>query len=450
MRREPILLATQLVLVSGILACVVLIAHRHPFRIDLTPEKRFTLSPHSKDVLARLQHDVTITAFYSSQDTGMRQDLADLLSLYADASPRVTTRLLDLDRSPGAAQQLDVHTYNTAAVTSGERRERVDLVVEELLTSAILRTTGMPPVPTWMVTGHGECNPTDDEGRGGFGQAVQALQADGFAVRVANGARIPATEGLVVLAGPTRDLTAAETEALEAFARGGGSLLVLIDPPTPRSVTALLAKFGIEPGDDVVVDEEGRLLGTDGLAARIAFLNQQLVPRAPEATAVLPIAQSLRLVDVAGVHADYLGVTPEATWADVDRRALSGGAPPGGTIAFRPDRDRRGPLPVAAFARVDAPGGRAGRLVVVGDTDFATNLHLGVLGNRDLLLAVAELAVRADPYTSSRPRAPSLSTFSTLALTAREATLLLWTSTLLPGALCTAVALVMLRRRRRA
>jgi ABC-type uncharacterized transport system involved in gliding motility auxiliary subunit len=77
-RRDPLLLATQLVLVSGILACVVLIAHRHPFRIDLTPEKRFTLSPHSKDVLARLQHDVTITAFYSSQDTGMRQDLADL------------------------------------------------------------------------------------------------------------------------------------------------------------------------------------------------------------------------------------------------------------------------------------------------------------------------------------------------------------------------------------
>jgi hypothetical protein len=165
---------------------------------------------------------------------------------------------------------------------------------------------------------------------------------------------------------------------------------------------------------------------------------------------VLPIAQSLRLVDVDGVHADYLGVTPEATWADVDRRTLSGGRLSGTAIAFRPDRDRRGPLPVAALARVDAPGGREGRLVVVGDTDFATNLHLGVLGNRDLLLAVAELAVRADPYTSSRPRAPSLSTFSTLALTAHEASLLLWTTTLIPGALCAGIALVMLGRRRRA
>ncbi len=446
MRREPILLAVQTVLVAGILACVVLIAQRHPLRLDFTPERRFTLSAHTKEVLARLQEDVTITAFYSSQDVGMRQDLSDLLALYADASHRVTTRLLDLDRSPGAAQQLGVRTYNTAVVSAGDRHERVDLVVEELVTSAILRTAGMPPVLTWMVTGHGECNPRDDEGRGGLGQGVHALEADGFDVRFAGGAAtVPEGTGLVVLAGPTRDVTDAEIDALTSFARKGGSLLVLVDPPTPRSLMTLLARFGIEPGNDVVVDEQGRLLGTDGLSARIAFLNDQLVPQAPEANAILPIAQSLRLIDVEGVEADYLGVTAEATWADVDRRALSGGA-----LQFRPDRDRHGPLPVAALARVHGSGGRDGRVVVVGDTDFATNLHIGVLGNRDLLVAVAELAVRPDAYTASRPRAASLSTFSTLALTAREASQVLWLSAFVPGALALATALATAVRRRRA
>ena len=145
----------------------------------------------------------------------------------------MTTRLLDLDRSPGAAQQLGVRTYNTAAVVAGERRERVDLVIEELLTSAILRTAGMPPVPTWMVTGHGECNPRDEEGRGGFGLAVQALVADGFDVRVAGGGRIEAAEGLVVLAGPTRDLTAAEAESLfEAPPTGCARALCMRERPT--------------------------------------------------------------------------------------------------------------------------------------------------------------------------------------------------------------------------
>jgi hypothetical protein len=439
-------LTVQVVLVTGILACVVLIAHRHPHRFDLTPEKRYTLSPHSRDVLSRLGADVTITAFHSSQDIGMRQDLVELLQLYADASPRVTTRLLDLDRSPGVAERLGVRTYNTAVVQSGERRERVDLVVEELLTSAVLRTAGMPPVPTWVVTGHGECDPREDEDRGGFGQAVRALEADGFDVRVVAGAAgLPAGDGLAVLAGPTRDLAAAETEALLAFARAGGSLLLLVDPPTPRSLVALLARVGVEPGDDLVIDEQGRLLGTDGLAARVAFLNQALVPRAPDANAILPIAQSLRVIEVAGVRADYLGVTPDTTWADVDRRALSGGA-----VQFRPDRDRGGPLPVAALARLDAGNGREGRVVVVGDADFATNLHLGVLGNRDLLLATAELAVRPDAYTASRPRAGSTSTFSTLALSANEARLVLWTAALVPALLSAAMALAMAARRRRA
>jgi ABC-type uncharacterized transport system involved in gliding motility auxiliary subunit len=445
MRREPWLLGIQTALVTGILFCLVLIAHRHPWRIDLTPEKRFTLSPHSRDVLARLTTDVGITAFYSSQDPGMRQELAELLALYRDASPRVTIRLLDLDRSPGAAERLGVRTYNTAVVTAGDRRERVDLVVEELLTSAVLRIAGRAPVPTYVVTGHGECNPRDEESRSGFGQAVQALVADGFDVHLlAGAAEIPANAGLVLLAGPTRDLAAAEIDALARFARRGGSLLVLVDPPPPRSVATLLARFGIELGNDIVVDEQGQLLGTDGLAARIAFMNEELVPQAPEATAVLPIAQTLRLVDAEGVRADYLAVTPETTWADVDRRALSGEA-----VRFRPEHDRRGPLPVATLARVGADPGRTGRLVVVGDADFATNLHLGVLGNRDLLLATAELAVRADAYTASRPRGTSLSSFSTLALTAREAAIVLWSATVLPATLSGSMALVMARRRRR-
>ena len=446
MRREPILLALQIALVTGILACVVLIAHRHVWRLDLTPEKRFTLSPHTRDVLARLDREVTITAFYSSQDPGMRQDLDNLLSLYGEASSRVRTRLLDLDRSPGSAHQLGVRTYNTAVVTAGDRHERVDLVVEEQLTSAVLRTAGMPPVATYVISGHGECNPRDDEGRGGLGLAMAALEADGFDVRgVGGAAHLPSAPALVVLAGPTRDLAAPEVDALATFARNGGAVLMLVDPPTPRSIVDLLAQFGVEPGQDIVVDEQGRLLGTDGLAARIGYLNQQLVPQAPDANAILPIAQSLRLVDTPGVQTDYLAVTTETSWADVDRRALTGDA-----LQFRPERDRRGPLPVGVLVRVTATDDREGRLVVIGDADFATNLHIGVLGNRDLLLAAAELAVRPDPYTASRPRPPSLSTFSTLALTTREARLVLWVAAILPAILSSMVALVMARRRRRA
>lgn len=446
MRRAPILLGVQTALVAGILTCVVLIAHRHPWRLDCTPEQRFTLSPHTRDVLARLQDDVTITAFYSSQEQGMREDMAQLLALYREASPRVQVHLLDLDRSPGAAERLGVRDYNVAAVQTGERRERVDLITEEWVSAAIQRVAGTPPVHTYFVLGHGECDPRDDDARGGAGDAARALAAGGFDVRVVEGAAaLPADAQLVVVAGPTRELAPAEVASLEAHVRRGGSLLVLADPPAPHALATLLARFGIELGDDLVVDEQGRLLGTDGLAARVAFLNQSLIPEAPDANAILPMAQSLRIVETPGAHAEYLGVTGETTWADVDRRPLAGAE-----THFRPERDRRGPLPVAALSLIARGDDPPGRLVVVGDADFATNLHLGVLGNRDFLLAAAELAARSDAYTGARPPVRPTRTFSSLALTAREARVILWSACLLPAMACALAALLTARRRRRA
>jgi len=93
-------------------------------------------------------------------------------------------------------------------------------------------------------------------------------------------------------------------------------------------------------------------------------------------------------------------------------------------------------------------GGREGRVVVIGDADFATNLHLGVLGNRDLLLTTAELVARADALAAARPAAAPGGTFSPLTLTAREARLVFWGVVVAPSAFMGAVALAMARRRR--
>jgi len=450
--RPALLVALQTAVVAAILACVLLLAARAPWRLDLTPERRFTISPHTREVLRRLagKGRIAITAFYSGQEAAIRREMADLLALYRDAAPWLEVRLLDLDRSPGAAERLGVRNYNVAVVEApapggGTRREQVPLVNEDTLTAALLETAGMPTMPLYFVLGHGEPDPRDEEGREGAGDAARALALDGFEVRpLAGAASIPGDAGLVVLAGPSRDLRPPEVEALAGFVRGGGRLLVLTDPGTPPSVRALLAGFGIEPGDDVVIDVQARLFGTDGLAARVAYLNQQIVPQLPEVEALLPVAQTLRLVDAPGVSADYLAVTSEGTWADVDRRALGGAVP-----AFRRGTDRAGPLPVAVLARIAGGDGREGRLGTIGDADFATNLHLGVLGNRDLLLLVADLVARDGAIAAPRrPPAPQ-GRFSALFLTAREARLVFWVSVAGPGTVLAAAAMVAARRRRR-
>jgi ABC-type uncharacterized transport system involved in gliding motility auxiliary subunit len=444
MTRRPALLVTlQTILVTGILGCLVALAALHPRRLDLTPERRFTLSPYTRTVLGRLGGDVRMTLFFSSQTGATRRETADLLALYRDAQPRIDVRQYDLDRSPGIAKRLGVTAYDTVVVEAGERRERVELVNEETLTAAILAVAGTPPVRTYFVLGHGEHDPRDDGERTGASEAARALASEGFRVDVLEGAAaVPADAGLVVLAGPTRDLRPAEAEALAAYVRGGGKAIFLCDPGTPPAVAALLGRFGVELADDVVVDERGRLFGTDGLSARVAYLNEELVPEAPEVHALLPEAQSLRLVDVAGARGEYLATTAESTWADVDRR------PADSAPSFRPGRDRRGPLPGATLVRVPGPSGRDGEVAVVGDSDFVTNLHLNVLGNRDLLLTTAELVARADALAAARPPAPPGGTFSPLALTAREARIVFWSTVVGPSAALAVMALALGRRRR--
>lgn len=452
MTRPVALLVLQAAVVLAILACVLVLVARSSWRLDLTPERRFTLSPHTREVLHRLEGKgrISVTAFYSAQEAVIRREMADLLALLTDAAPWLEVRLLDLDRSPGAAERLGVRNYNVAVVEApgrdgAVRREQVTLVNEETLTAALLEAAGMPTLPTYFLLGHGERDPRDEEGRDGAGDAARALELDGFDVRTLSGAAaVPDDAALVVVAGATRDLRPPEVNALSAFVRGGGRLLVLTDPGTPASVERLLAGFGIEPGNDVVVDVQARLFGTDGLAARIAYLNQQVVPELPEVQALLPVAQTLRLVETPGVRADYLAVTSEGTWADVDRRALGGEIP-----ELRRGVDRSGPLPVAALARVPADDGLEGRVMAVGDADFVSNLHLGVLGNRDLLLLLAELTARDRAIAAPRRPPTPQGRFSALFLTAREAQLVFWLAVAGPGTAFALAAVAAARRRRR-
>jgi hypothetical protein len=442
-KRPAFLLVVQAVTVFALLVCVVILAALHHWRLDLTPERRFTISPHTREVLAALTDDVDITVFFSSQEGAIRREMTDLLGLYHDAQPRVRVRLLDLDRSPGLAKQLGISAYNTGLVVAGERHERLELVNEDVVTGAILAVAGTPPVVTYFVVGHGEHDPRDTNERSGASEAARALAAEGFRLRALEGAAvIPEDAGLVVLAGPIRDLSAAEADALAGYVARGGNLLLLCDPGTPPAVRDLAARLGVELANDSVVDEQGRLFGTDGMAARVAYLNQSLVIDASGVGALLPTAQSLRLVDRPGVRADYLATTAESSWADVDRRA--GSAPP----PFRAGRDRRGPLPIAAVVRpaeADRPGGR---VVVIGDADFASNLYLNVLGNRDLLLATAELATRAEASAAARPTGPPGGTFSSLNLTAAEARFIFWAVVVAPSALAAAAGILVARRRR--
>src|SRR5439155_774676 len=150
-------------------------------------------------------------------------------------------------------------------------------------------------------------------------------------------------------------------EAVEVVSEEAVTAALLAVAGTPPVATYFVVGHGEHDPRDTDerrgASEAARALAAEGF--RMGVLEG-----AAEVQALLPEAQSLRVVDAPGARADYLATTAEGAWADIDRRAGDG-------ATFRPGRDRRGPLPIATFTRVPVAGGREGRVVIIGDADFA-------------------------------------------------------------------------------
>jgi hypothetical protein len=425
-------------------ALVLVLATRHNLQIDLTPDRVHTLTPATREVLQRLDRDVRITILYNGREPARRREMADLASRYAAASPRVAVRMLDLDRSPGAAKRLGVTRYDTG-VLEADQRVPLGVIDEEEITSALLAVVDPGGRVLYFTTGHGEHDPFDADERRGYSELARTLEAGRFTIRRLDGlgaGPVPADAAAVVVTGPRADFDARALEALRRYVRGGGAVLFLLDPTTPPGLAVFLREYGLVVGNDVLVDERNALLGTDSFMPRVPYLNQSAFRDPPELPVVLAEAQSIAIDgERPGIAATYLASSAESTWADTDRDSLAADTP-----RFVRGQDHRGPVPVAALARVnDAP---AGGVVVVGDADFVNNLYLGLLGNRDFFLSTIGLLTRRELHGALRPVRPG-GALSPLSLTARQTLVVFGATVVTPPALVLLAGLIAALRRRR-
>ncbi|MFM7143975.1 MAG: DUF4350 domain-containing protein, partial [Alphaproteobacteria bacterium] len=388
-----------LLLAASVAALLLALAWAHNVTFDLTPTKDHTLSDAARRVADRLDQDVEVTVFFNGQDQGKIREMRELLRRFGDQSSRFRFRMVDLDRNPLLANSMGVVNYDTAVVDGYGRRARGVKVTEGDLTTELIRLVeGRERVAVFAV-GHGEHDPGDTDPRAGLSQASKALEAENFRVERAADLRggVQPDASLLVVANPTSDFTESEIEAVRGFLRAGGGALFLLEAGVPPRVAALLASFGLVGGNDLVVDDRNRLFYADAFAPQVALFNEQILPYTGAPPAILPLAQSVNVEEPTepDVKLAPFAFTGSDTWSDVER-VSAGGRPP----VFREGVDRRGPVPVAAIARIDADppppdptraaeADRKGSVLVVGDAEFATNLYLGSLGNRDFFVNLA-------------------------------------------------------------
>jgi len=448
-----LLLISTVGLASTMVMAQVLLSHRN-WRLDLTPEQRFTLAEHSRQVLAGLDADIEIIAFLRSDDQ-RNAEIEDLLTRVRNASRHVRFSVVDVNRNPAVARQYGVGNYGSLVVQSGGRRKDFTNPREDLLIEAILQVTRPARKVVYFVSGHGEQRLDDSDRQRGYSALQNALRNEFYEVQplsLLGEAGVPADANVLVVAGARKDFLPSELLKLSAYVAGGGALLVLLEPPVPPSLVAFLGRYGVVVGADVVVDPENRLFAGDYLTLTIPGLSE----RHPVSAALKtpPLFSQACSVHFAGGERpgirgiDFLHSAP-SSWSSRDPEVLRTGV-----ARFAGGRDQPGPVPVGVSLVVDprvageAPAtATPARFIVLGDSDFANNFFLDYLGDKDLLVNAVNWLAGEEEMAGERPqrRQPGINQFF---VSARQGRLAFLLGTVLQPALFLLVGAVVVLRRR--
>ena len=429
--RYGALASSSILLAIGILLAVNFVLARQNKRWDLTAARQYSLAEQTVQILESLEAPLRILVF--AQDIDFPR-YRDRLAEYEYTSSQVSLEFVDVDRNPVVARQYEVQAYGTIVLEYEDRVERVVSEQEQELTNALIKVIEGEEQRVYFVQGHGERSP-DGEDRDGYSGLGEALRLDNLMVEtvvLAQTGEVPADASVLVVAGPANDILPGEVDVLKNYLESAGKLLVLLDPPDDPEVgdqanlVSLLAEWGIEAGDDVVVDVSGvgQLLGTDATVPVAATYPPHAITTDFALLTAFPLARSI--TPVAGgtngrVAQTFIETSPRS-WAERSLDELAGGE------VGMDEADAPGPVSIGAALSVaveveeengsidseeteatedieDSPPPQA-RLAVIGDSDFASNSALGIQGNRDLALNTINWLAQQENLISIRPRQP--------------------------------------------
>ena len=447
--RYGTLAASSLLIVLGILVAANYIGKKQNKRWDFTAAGQFSLSDQSRNVVRKLDAPLKILVFAQEpQFTGYR----DRFKEYEYVSKQVLAEYIDPDKKPTVAQQNNVQQYGTLIFNYKGRTERTTSNTEQDITNTIIKVVSGTVRKVYFTQGHGERDPNSGE-RDGYQAINTNLTSENYGVSklvLAQTSKIPDDATAVVVAGPKSDFFGPEVDAIKKYLEGSGKLLLMLDPPAkPDSpllpnLIALAHEWGVDATNTLVVDASGmgRLIGADASVPIAAnYPSHPITERFTMMTAY-PMARGLAIVQggVNGHTASPFVESSPQSWAEADIKALL----TSGEVSLDEAKgDKPGPVTIAAAvsaSKTDATPPAPGapnepkpetRVVVFGDSDFASNGVMGIQGNKDMFMNTIGWLSQQENLISIRPKEAS---DRRLTLTATQQSNITWLALLIvPG-----------------
>jgi ABC-type uncharacterized transport system involved in gliding motility auxiliary subunit len=397
---------TVSILVLVVLGLINFLGYRHKKRVDLTSEKLYTLSDQSRRSVSELKKDVDIIRFARTPDTTFK----DLATEYVNAGSHLHYREVDPQEKPEVARQYNVTHMNDIVVSSGSHNETLTGTGEQEVTNAIIKVTRDTVKNICFVEGHGEKSIASGEQDGLQGDD-KALKSEGYQTKTVNlvsAGEVPSDCSVLVDAGPKQALFPQEAGIISKYLDGGGRALLLLDPETDPKLDSVLDAWNIALGSNVVIDASGvgRLFGTGPAVPLVVdYGPSPIVQNFTGTMTFFNLARTVSLKDKG--KSDPQGTELLKT----SPRSFTVPNLKTNEVRYDPAKDQAGPLSLGVVAERHAAGAgdtsKSARLVVIGNSAFATNQWAGLQRNGDLFVNTVNWLAQDEDLISVRPKNPT-------------------------------------------
>jgi ABC-type uncharacterized transport system involved in gliding motility auxiliary subunit len=396
----------------GILVVANVFAFQNPnLHKDITEDKQNTLAPESVQALAQLKEPVKATAFYSTSLSGQSAD--ELLAKFkAGSNGKFDYSFVNPDTDPVTAKNAGITGDGKILLNMGDHKEIAGFASETEITKALYRLINPEARVIYFLSGHGEAS--IDSGQPSMSKARQTLENKNYTIKSLNllaDNKVPEDALAIVVAGPKKPVSDQEVGILKSFVDAGGSLIVMEDPiivtefgnSNDPLAGYLASKWGIALNDDVIIDLNSQ-------QAIYAISDWQNVPSHPITQNISQnysvIMQGARSISVSqapeGITVTPLLYTYPNSWGEKNFTNAEGSQ-----ISMDPE-DLPGPLVMAAAGENTTT---KGRVVVFGNSVFATDDGFDIYGNGNIFVNALDWAAFQEDAISVTPYTPTERTF---------------------------------------
>ena len=390
---------------------------------DFTADQSNTLADETLQILATLPDNVNATAFYTANlDYTAAEEL--LQKFKNNSNGKFDYTFINPDLDPVAAREAGITGDGKILLQMGDVQEIASFASETELVRTMVRLISPEPRAIYFLQGHGEIS-LEAGAELSYSVAKSTLEAKNYTINTLNllvSPTIPEDALAIVIAGPTKPVSAEEVNLLKEYVENGGALIVLEDPRyftefgTAADLLAsyLTREWGITLNEDVVIDPAS----SQNPFQAVSYSYNPSHPITQNLTAnlitVFPQARSLSIsAEKENVTQSWLTSTIDSAWGETELT--------NDQLSNDPAVDTQGPLYLAIAGENTATGGR---VVVFGNSFFAIDANFDVYGNGNIFINSVDWAAEQEdllnittrPQTQRIFNAPSQGRFLILVL----------------------------------